>query len=65
MKKQNEPDREDLRDRPVIEITEEMIDAGIKAYLLWRDGSDWQCETLVKAVHLAMLENRPQSPQCS
>lgn len=63
MTKQLEPDRLTSRDRPVVEITDEMKAAGVLELAFWLDGasvgySQMWCEQIVISVFETMaLEN--------
>ena len=59
MTKQNEPDREAVRDRPVFDVTPQMISAGVSALDFYRNSADDY--EMVERVYSAMAVEQNQS----
>ena len=45
----------DSDDRPVIEITEEMIEAGVSSWVEWSESDDAYPQNLVRQIFLSMM----------
>ena len=51
------------RDASEIEITPEMIEAGVSEWLRWQESDDYSARNLVRTVYLAMRRLESSSPQ--